>query len=162
MRNLTQTSLVAVLSEETGVVFVTTLKIEHPDIPEPLRFVNNTEAVEVDGEEYIPAGFEIRLPTDTEDNVPLGQITLDNVDREIIRVVRGLKVAPKITLNVVRVAMSGQTLVGFVEVGPIEFKLSDFSYNADFIRGTIAYEEDFLNEGYPRLRFTPQNSPGMF
>lgn len=156
-REVSLTALQAMLSQQTGEVFLVCLKISHDELASPLRFVNNTEPIiRADGE-YLPAAFEFRLPDDSEDNVPTAEISIDNVDRKIIESVRGLKKAPELEVNIV-LASSPNT----VEVGPVEFKLKEFRYDAQTISATLGYEEDFLNQGFPKYKFSPQRAKGLF
>lgn len=157
MRQVSQTALQALLAQQTGEIFLTIIKIDHPDLASPFRFVNDhAQLVRSDGT-YLPAAFEFQLPNDSEDNVPTGELVMDNVDRQIIQAVRPLKVAPDIEINIV-LHSSPNT----VELGPIQFKLKEFSYDAQTIRGSVGYEEDFLNEGYPKDSFTPRTAQGIF
>jgi hypothetical protein len=156
-REVSATALQAMLSQQTEQIVLTCLKITHPELPAPLRFVNDrADLTRADGV-YQAAAFEFRLPDDTEDNVPAGEVVLDNVDRQIIEVVRPLQQAPQIEVNFVLADTPD-----VVEVGPIEFKLRQFSYDAQVIRGRLGYEEDFLTQSWPRYRFTPRYSPGVF
>lgn len=156
-REVSLTALQAMLAQQTGEVFLVCLKISHDDLASPLRFVNNTEPVTRSDGEYLPAAFEFRLPNDSEDNVPTAEISIDNVDRQIIEAIRGLKKAPQLEVNIV-LASSPNT----VEVGPVEFKLKQFRYDAQTISGTLGYEEDFLNQGFPKYKFSPRLTPGIF
>ena len=157
MRTVSATTMEAILAQQTDQVFLTTLRISHPDLNDDLLFVNDTAQHIMSGETYLPAGFEFRLPDDVEDNVPRGQILLDNVDQQIIQVVRPLNVAPSIEVNIVRVDDPP-----VVELGPIEFELQEFSYDAHTIRGQLGYAQDFLTEGFPRDNFNPRTAPGLF
>lgn len=157
MRQISATALEAVLAQETDEVFLTIVKISHPTLGSDLRFVNDhAQLVRSDGT-YLPAAFEFRLPDDQEDNIPRGEIVLDNVDRQIIAAVRPLQSAPEIEVNVV-LASSPNT----VEIGPMQFKLKKFDYNELTIRGRLGYDEDFLNEGFPKESFNPRTTPGIF
>lgn len=157
MKQISATALEAVLAQQTGELFLTVVKITHPDIGTPLRYVNDHVALNRAGEVYNPAAFEFRLPNDREDNVPTGEILLDNVDRQIIQAVRPLKAAPEIEVNIV-LRSQPET----VEIGPLEFKLRRFDYNAQIIRGRLAYDEDFLTSGVPKYTFSPRLAPGLF
>lgn len=156
-RNVSQTALQAMLSQQTGEIFLTILKISHPDLEEPFRFVNDrVDLVRSDGT-YKACAFEFVLPDETEDNIPSAEIAIDNIDRQIIEAVRPLKVAPEIEINIVL-----HSTPDVVELGPVEFKLKEFTYDKDVIRGRLGYEEDFLNQQFPKYRFNPRFAPGLF
>lgn len=159
-RTVSQTALRAILSQQTGKVFLACLTIDHADLASPLRFVNNTEAITFDSNEYSPAAFEFQAPDDSENNVPEAQITIDNVDRQIIEAIRPLKLAPDIEVNIVM--FTDHQTEPSVEMGPLEFKLREFNYNAEIIRGSLRYDETFLNATFPKDRITPTTTPGIF
>lgn len=156
-RTISATALEAVLAQQTGEQFLTTVEIDHADLTDPLRFVQDTQAVTSNTKEYLPAAFEFQLPDDQEDNVPTGQVVLDNIDQQIIQAVRPLKTAPTITINIL-LRSSPDT----VEMGPIAFELQEFGYDVQTIRGSLSYEEDFLNQAVPRYTFNPRLTPGLF
>lgn len=157
MRQLSATALEAVLTQSTDEVFLTTVRISHDSLPQDLRFVNDPNPLVRSDGTYLPAAFEFRLPDDVQDNVPQGEIVLDNVDRQIIQAVRPLQTAPEIEVCIVLASQPNT-----VEVGPMSFHLKQFDYDANIIRGRLGYQEDFLNTGFPRYEFTPQTTPGLF
>lgn len=156
MRQISATAMEALMAQQTDKVFLTTISISHPDLASDLHFVNDMVSFSFDGNTYLPAAFEFRLPNDTEDNVPQGQIVLDNTDQQIIQAVRGLKAAPEITINIVLADPPTR------ELGPIHFKLKEFSYNAETIRGALGYAEEFLNQAFPKDTMNPRSTPGLF
>lgn len=160
MRTISATALNAVLSQQTDEIILTLVEIDHNSLSSPLRFANNTEDVTLSGNTYTAAAFDFRMPDDVEDNVPQAQITLDNVDRQIIEAIRPLNTAPDITVNVCLLDESDMSCS--VEIGPISFKLKSFDYDADFIKGDLGYEENFLNAGFPKYSFNPRVAAGLF
>ena len=44
-RTLSPAAAQAILARETAVVFLSSMRITHPGLPEPIRIVNNTEPV---------------------------------------------------------------------------------------------------------------------
>ena len=48
------------------MVFLSSLRITHPDLADPIRIVNNTEPVQRADGEYVPWSFEAPLPDDNE------------------------------------------------------------------------------------------------
>lgn len=156
-RNLSTTALQSVLSQETGEVWLATLKIDHADMATPIRVVNNTEdIVRADGT-YIAFAFDITIPGDTEEEVPEVRLKIDNVDRMIVDEIRSLVGPPDVTLEII-LASSPDT----VEAGPFNFKLQDVSYNDLTVSGRLGYETDILNEPFPAISFTPNTAQGIF
>lgn len=156
-RQVSATMLQAMLSQSTGEVPLTTVRISHTDLGSDLLFVNDTESLTRSDGTYHPAAFEFRLPDDQQDNVPRGQIILDNTDRQIIQAVRPLNTAPQIEINLVLASQPNT-----VEIGPMTFKLKQFQYDANIIRGEVGYDEEFLSTAFPKFTFSPRLSPGLF
>lgn len=156
-RTVSATALSAMLSQQTEQVFLTCVTISHPDLNEDLRFVDDNTPLQRNKGLYLPAAFQFRLPSDQEDNVPRGQIVMDNIDRQIIAAVRPLREAPEISIEIVLKSTPNNT-----ELGPISFKLREFSYDAETIVGEVSPDEDFLNDAFPRRSFTPRTARGLF
>ncbi len=155
-RTVTLPALQAMLAQHTSKVFLELLTIDHADLSEPLRLVNNTVDVESNGETFTATAFGATLPTDVDKQVPKAQLTVSNVDQRIIIALRQLTSAPIFTLAVV-VADSPDTY----EYGPIDLQLVEYQASARTISMTVSLE-NFTQEEYPFLRFDPVNFPGLF
>jgi len=156
-RQVSATMLQAMLAQSTTEIPLTVIKITHASLASPMLFVNDKISLDRSDGTYLPAAFEFRLPDDQQDNIPRGQIVLDNVDRQIIQAVRPLQSAPEIEVNIVLASQPNT-----VEVGPMRFKLKQFEYDATTMKGTVAYDEDFLNQNIPKDMFSPRTTPGIF
>jgi len=106
---------------------------------------------------YAAAPFNITLPDDRDDQISRATLTVDNVDRRIVEAIRSIGSAASVMMRIVTASTPQQ-----VEAGPFEFRLSGVSYDALTVEGTLGYEEDFLNVGFPADDFTPQTTPGLF
>jgi hypothetical protein len=146
----------AIFGPQTSEVFLPLITIAHAALSPSLHFVSNTQDVTSRGNLYRGWPFQITLPGEFEDQQPVVQIQIDNVDRLIMEGVRALTSAPTITLEVI-LASSPDT----VEAGPFVFTLKAADYTALYITGTLAFE-DVLNEPWPRFLFTPTVAPGLF
>jgi hypothetical protein len=107
---------------------------------------------------YSPAMFQISLPEDSPDKVPTVTLTIDNTDRAITDLIRQVSGSRVTVLMDVVLASSPNT----VEAGPFLFQAVSCQYNAQSVTVTLGFEEDILNSEFPCVRYTPQNSPGMF
>lgn len=156
MRNVSSTARQAMFSSGTDQVFLILLEIDHEDLDEPIRVVNNTETIVHLGDVYLPYPFELVLPDDAEEIRKI-QITIDNVDRMLMESIRTIdKERPVITFKVV-LADSPDT----IEAGPFECILSAVTYSLMVIRGTLIYEDRLQNK-VPSLEFTAKDFPGVF
>lgn len=155
-RALSATAKSAIYAQETGEVFVMLVTIAHVALVSSLRFASNTQDVTSRGNVYLGWPFRVALPAELDDQLPVVQLQIDNVDRRIMEGVRQLTSPPTVTLEVV-LASAPDT----VEAGPFDFSLKGCDYDALVITGTLAFE-DVLNEPYPAFTFTPGLFPGLF
>lgn len=156
-RSLSAPALRSMLSQETGLVYLTLLTIDHTDLNSPIRLVNNDqEDITSNGDTYTAFPFEVDMPQEREDSPPRVQLRVSNVDRQIVEAVRTISSQPTVELQIVT---SNDWDV--VEVGPLQFNLKDVSYDALVVEGELTFEP-VLDEPYPARRWTPQNAPGLF
>lgn len=156
MRNLSLPALQATFAQETGEVFLMCLTISGAGLAQPIRLVNDMQDLNRAAGLFQAFPFELALPQDLEDQLPQVRLSVDNVDRQIVRAVRALTAPPTVTLEVV-LASSPDT----VEAGPFAMTLRLADYDAGTVSGMLGYE-DMLNEPFPKDTFTPNNSPGLF
>lgn len=146
----------AIFGPQTAEVFLPLLTIAHASLASSIYIASNTQNVTSRGHVFVGWPFQITLPGEHDDQQPVVQIQIDNVDRQIMEGIRALTSAPTMTLEVV-LASSPDT----VEAGPFGFTLKSADYDALYISGTLAFE-DVLNEPWPRFMFTPIVAPGLF
>lgn len=159
MRTLTQAALQSLLAQETGGMMLLLITIDHAELAQPYRFVQDTVDLTHGGETYTAAAFEISLPDETEQGIPEVQLRLDNVDREAMTWLRTVTGPPTVSLELVHKTAAGATSS---ELGPINFRLTRAPYDAHSVEGVLGYEADYLNEPAVVHRFDPTVAPGLF
>lgn len=156
MRTLSSAAQGAVFAAQTGQAFILYIKIDHADLPAPIR-VNSDAVVYVrDGENWHPFPFAVAMPPERDDRLAGVQLIIDNIDRSIVNAVRSVSSAPTITLEVA-MGSSPETL----EAGPFVYTLKNAKWDAHTVEGDLAFE-DILNEAFPGGSFTPQTHQGLF
>ena len=155
-RTLSQAARRAVNAQETDKVFLLLLSLDHEDLAEPVRVVNNTQDVASRGDTYIAYPFEIALPDEDPDSVVRVTLRIDNVDREIVKNLRAISSPLSVGLEVI-MAASPDT----VEAGPFNMTLVSAEYDALTVTGELAFE-DVLNEPFPGHSYVPSEYPGLF
>lgn len=156
MRNL---STDVVFAQETSEVFVHLLTVElvKDDLTtEIIRYCDQYQQITSNGNIFEPASFRIQLGRDDGETVPSVRLEIDSGDTRIIRLLRGNKRSPKITLNVVLASTPD-----VVEIGPIEYEVESFDFNASAVSLRLTVEP-VLNEPIPSLKFTPTTAPGLW
>lgn len=151
----------AAFDQETGEVVLVALTLEHDDLVQPIRVINNTEAVTVEGEEFVTYPFEISLPDDQDSGPPRARLAIDNVSREIAQSVREIASPVSVTIAVVRAVEGTDGWTGAVELSFPNFLLRDVKWDALQVSGDLQVE-DLTREPYPAGSFTPASFPGLF
>lgn len=146
----------ALNAAETDEVFIILITIAHPSMAEPIRVCSDSGAVESRGHLFAAYPFDLSLPDDGEGGSPRARLSIDNVDRAIVRSVRALDSAPTVLIEIVRAAEPD-----VVEAKFADFKLVNVRYDAQAVRGDLTVE-DFTAEPYPALVFGPGDFPGLF
>ena len=155
-RNVSLIARRAMNAQETDQVFLHLLDIDHPDLTEPIRVVNNTVAVVSEGNVYQAFPFQVDLPDEKEGQISTARLTIDAVDRSIIQVIRTISEAATISLKIILADTPD-----VIEAGPFDFTLRNVSYDAYRVSGTLVYE-DRLDLRIPADSFDPQNFRGLF
>ncbi len=150
---ISDTARQQVFAQEGGG-FLSLLTISHPDLPEVLRFVNNTENVTVGGDLYIAYPFKVKLPKARDRTVPSASLEIDNVSRDIGQAIRQISSPPTITIEVVRLDD-----VEVTEVTYPPFQLRNVKYDALTVSGELTVD-DMMREPYPQRSFSPAEYPG--
>lgn len=156
-RSLSTTAREAINAEETGEVFLILLTVGADLLDPPIRVVQNTEDIVSRGNTYIGMGFEIDLPVDDEEQVTDVQLSIQNVDRQIVAAIREVSEPVDIVMEVI-VASDPDT----VEAGPFEFVVTAADYDAELVRARVSDPYEELNQEFPSGAFTPSLFPGLF
>lgn len=80
--------LTAMHAQSTGEVILPLVKLTQDTWEEAICIVPNWEVVTHDGDDYQPLAFEIGLPDEEEEGVPVLNWTADNVDRRLVEALR--------------------------------------------------------------------------
>lgn len=156
MRLLSQAFLQAIHGQESDQVLLPLVRLSHPSWEDDVRLVSDWQAITHQGKEYVPYAFEISLPDDDAEGLPVLQWVADNVSRELVVMLRA--VSDKITARVVWVLASQPD---FIEAGPFDVEMAAVEYDAQTLSGTMQIEP-ILDEPFGYLTMTPKTAPGLF
>lgn len=146
----------AVNAQETDEVFLVLLTINHATMDQPLRVVNNWVNITSRGNEYLATAFQLVLPQERDNEPPQAQLSIDNVDREIVRIIRSLDSPPSVTAEVVLASAPDNVEASFQDM-----VFSNISYDKLTVKGTLSFE-NILDEPYPGDKFQPAGFPALF
>ena len=153
---LSNNLLTAMNMPETGEVFVPLVKLSHPDLPADLRFVADEVSLTHGGEVYQPLSFQVTLPDDTDQGIPVLRWVADAVSQEITAALRS--VDGVITAQIKYVLVSSPEVV---ELGPYDVEMRTAEYDAFTVGGPMTIEP-ILDEGFGWMTITPSTYPAEF
>lgn len=130
--------------------------IAHPDLDPPIRVAANGEDIESDGETFFGWPWELKRPDEGEDADYQAEITIDNIDPVIVTTLKASAVAPTITIQLIMASAPDD-----VEQELANFGLSEISFDAETIKGTLSLRE-LRDKPACCKSFTPSVAPGLF
>jgi hypothetical protein len=108
------------------------------------------------GNEYIFLPIEVTLPTEEEAQAPKCSITIHDVTRHIVPIIRNISGPPKIKMELVLSKTPNN-----IEVSFDGFYINSFTYNSDTVSASLSMI-DLEREPFPMHSFTPRYFPGLF
>jgi hypothetical protein len=154
-RTLSQTAIRSQNAQQTDEVWLVLLTIEHNNMPEAIRVVNNTEDIVSRGLTYTAFPFDFELPNEDADNPATVRLRIDNVDRRVVQAVRSITSPPMVTIDVV-LASSPNT----VEMTLTGMTMREISYDATSVSGQLQFETIYSEP--VTYTMTPSRFPGLF
>ena len=156
-RTLSESAVRAMFAQQTEEAFLCRLEINHDSWSTPYRFINDRVShIDAGSTEWVGFPFKINLPDDREDEIPLAQLTIDNVDRQIVKAVREITTPATITLWIVLASD-----IDDVIAGPYDFSFNACSWDSLTVSGSLEFEP-ILNMSWPEHSFTSITTPGLF
>lgn len=151
----------ALYRQETDEVLLCLVTISHPDLPQTIRFVNNTVDIVSRGETYIAYPFQVELPDEDPEHPPAVEISIDAIrpedpDLDPVAIVRSLTTAPTFTFEVVLASTPNQ-----VEITAGEIDLLSVDYDAMTLTGRLEYANT-LSRPFASHSLSPSYFPGLF
>lgn len=144
------------MAQETGEALVPLVKLSHSSWADDVRLARYNEQLTYGGEVYLPYNFNISLPDEEAEGVPVLQFRGDNVDQLLVEELRGITEA--VDAEVVIVLASNPS---YAEVGPVQMQLYAIDYDAFSVSGTMTIEP-VLEKPFGYRKMTPANAPGLF
>ena len=156
-RSITTTAMREIYASETGAVFLTLLQIIHSSIT-TIYLVNNMVDVVYDGVTYTAYPFKFNPPKDKEGAKPGSSITLPNIDRELLSVVRS--VTSPITVKAALIMIMPDNSAS-KEGGWWEYTMKNVSYDMMTISGELEYSLD-LDNNISLMKYNNLTFPGLY
>lgn len=180
LTSMSPEALKAIFSPETDSNLITTVTIYDPDNVNNVilrlcdsftkRISETTEEVIYGitwkGNDYTFLPMEISLPTEEQGQAPKCSITMFDVTRYVVPIVRTITGPPKIKLDLLlsKYVEPGNTLFNTnadAEATFNDFYISNFTYNKDQVSAELTMI-NYEREPFPLHNFTPAYFPGLF
>lgn len=154
MRSMSSAALAAMSGTYTDEVFLFVLDVEVDG--EEYRFVDDTVPLTRNNKTYYPLAFNIVLPSEGDD-VQAATLSIDAVDQEIIKVMRGAVGVPTVAFSLILSSDAN----GIPEAGPFNFEVKEIAYNHLTLEATLAYGLH-LDGAFPKYFTDPIDFPGLY
>lgn len=154
-RTLSDPAVESLMGEDTDEVWLALVTIDHEDLEEPIRVVNNVVDIESNGETFIGCPFDLELLSETPDGPGVATLSIDNVDKQIIEAVRSIQGPPSVTTQVI-LASDPDTIE--LEVGDLTMR--NVTADVAKVQGTLELEDLTVEPCSETI--TPHRFPGMF
>lgn len=132
-------------------------EITHVDLAVPIRVVNDTIDIVVNGETYIACPFSLSRPDDVDQQTPTAKISVDNIGRDLtvwLEQSNGGKGAKCRTMAVLR---SQPDVLEF----DITMDLSGLSIDSLTVDGNLGFQNTLMQPAVA-MRFDPLTAPGLY
>lgn len=146
----------AIFAQNTTEVFITLLTLDSTELSTSINVAANYENVVSNGTTYVAFPFNLRLPSQQDENMPSASIEIDNIDRTIVNAVRTLTAPADVSIKIV-LASSPDTY----EYESPTFKLKGVTWDANVVRGSLTFDTIF-GKKFPGEDMTPDLFPGMY
>ena len=147
-------NLLAVSADEP---FLILLEIIHPDLPIPIRIVDDVQNITSNGEEFTALPFRINLPDDLSGQIPQARLEVDNVGRELTTWLEISRGGVGAKCRIMQVLRSDPDLIEL----DITLDLTKLSINNQSVQGQLGFV-NVLGQASVTTQFTPTTAPGLW
>lgn len=158
MRAMSAAALKAMFQSDTSAMFPVLIEIDHDSLASPLRLVCNNADLTYGGNVYTAFPFRFDPPDETDDQIANARLTICNVDRSIVDIIRNLP--SRATVSAIAAFYFDEGSLVFEPLASWEFSLANVTYNKSTVSGDLIYE-DRLGVNVPALHMTPFLFPGV-
>jgi hypothetical protein len=146
----------AMNGEASGEAILPLVKLTQSGWQDSIRLVPNWEPITHVGEVYSPLAFEVSLPDEEEEGVPVIQWVADNVDLRLVEALRTVQGA--VLARIVWVLASQPDVV---ELGPLDVTMRAAEFDALTVAGVMGVEP-ILEQPFGYLTMSPETCPALF
>jgi len=147
-------NLLATSAEEP---FLVAVEILHPDLVIPARFVNDSQNIVIQGQEFFATAFRVALPDDKDQQLPQARLEVDNVGRELTQWLEFSRGGAGARCRIIQVLRSDPNLIEF----DMTLDLTGLVVNNLTVSGLLGYQNT-LGQSAVAIRYDPKTAPGLW
>jgi len=136
---------------------LTLLEITHSGLAIPVRVVNDTQDITVNGSVYSAMAFRATLPDDLSQGQPRARLAIDNVGRELTSWIESTGGGKDAEVRLMQVLRSDPDVLEI----DITLGLDDVSMTQIEVSGVLSFD-DILNRPAVTVNYRPEIAPGLF
>ncbi len=156
MRTLSSADIQAMNAAQTGQAYLCLITISHPALPTPITVTSDAVPTVSNGETFAPFPFMFQIPDDRSDQLPVGKLTIDNIDLSIITALRMIGNVPATCLMQIVLGSSPSTIEA-----QWTMNIRNVNWDASQVTMDLRFDE-ILDEPFPGDLVTPSTLPAVF
>tara|TARA_R100000655_G_scaffold83222_1_gene122802 strand:- start:1009 stop:1479 length:471 start_codon:yes stop_codon:yes gene_type:complete len=137
--------------------FLVALEITHPDLAVPVRVVNDSQAVTIQGDEFIACPFQLTLPDDVDQQVPKARLSVDNIGRDLTQWLEVSGGGKGAKCRILQVVPSDPDIIEY----DMMLDLTGLAIDNMAVSGDLGFQET-LNQAAVGIRYDPISAPGLW
>lgn len=137
--------------------FLVAIEITHPDLAIPARFVNDSQNIFIQGNEFFATAFRVALPDDKNQQLPQARLEVDNVGRELTQWLEFSRGGKGARCRIIQVLRSDPNLIEF----DMTMDLTGLVIDNMTVNGVLGFQNT-LGQTAVAIRFDPLTSPGLW
>lgn len=145
------------LSTSPAEPFLVAIEVMHADLPVPARFVNDSQNITIQGNEYFATAFRVSLPDDKDQQLPQARLEVDNVGRELTQWLEFSRGGVGARCRIIQVLRSDPDLIEF----DMTMDLTGLVINNMTVSGLLGFQNT-LGQTAVTIRFDPLTAPGLW
>lgn len=132
-------------------------EITQVDLAVPIRVVNDTEDIVVNGHTYIACPFTLSRPDDVDQQTPSANISVDNIGREMTQWLEFSRGGKGAKIRIMSVMRSAPDVLEF----DMTLDLTGLSVSNETVDGNLGFQNTLMQPAVTK-RFDPLTAPGAF
>lgn len=137
--------------------FLILLEIQHAELDEPVRVVNDTQAITAGGNDYVACPFEITLPDDVDQQVPKAQLRVDNIGRELTQWLEYSRGGKGATCRIIQCLRSDPDVLEY----DMTLDMTGISVDNLTVTADLGFQNTLLLPAVA-VRYDPKTTPGAY